>query len=159
MADDDFGFSDDDFDDLPANTLQHLEASAIRATQQPQQQQQQQQPQHDAAPESDYGLDDGEEVVNLDDASGPQRASPWVAADAPQYTQPQQDYDYDYGYGHGYDQQPQHDADTGDQFYNEPMEVEEPPRRSQADPNQLLQRIKKVRCPPPFQRRPANHRS
>ncbi|RAR06576.1 hypothetical protein DDE83_006911 [Stemphylium lycopersici] len=136
MADDDFGFDDDDFDDLPANTLQHLEATAIRATQQPHQQPHQQPP----APESDYGLDDGEEVVNLDDASGPQRASAWVAADAPQYAQPQQDYDYDHDHG----QHPQDDADTASCFYNEPMDMEEPPRRSQADPNQLLQRIKKL---------------
>ncbi|KAF1850566.1 uncharacterized protein K460DRAFT_372785 [Cucurbitaria berberidis CBS 394.84] len=85
MDDDDFDFSDHDLDDLPANELQHLEASAVRATQQ----------QTQAAPESDYGLDDGEEVVNLDD-------EPY-------------------------------------------MDVEEPPsRRSQADANQLLQRIKKL---------------
>ncbi|KAF1838889.1 hypothetical protein BDW02DRAFT_487865 [Decorospora gaudefroyi] len=89
MADDAFDFSDDDLDDLPTNALQHLEANAIRATQR----------QATTAPESDYGLDDGDEVVNLDDA-------------------PTQ--------------------------HNDPMDVEDPPRRSQADPHQLLQRIKKL---------------
>ncbi|CAE7027938.1 hypothetical protein CFE70_004001 [Pyrenophora teres f. teres 0-1] len=72
MADDEFDFSDDEFDHLPANTLDHLEASAFRATQQ-QQQQHQANKTHDA--ESDYGLDDdGDEVVNLDDAPQSQHA-------------------------------------------------------------------------------------
>jgi hypothetical protein len=125
MADDEFDdFSDDDLDDLPANALQHLEASAIRATQH----------QPDADPESDYGLDDGDEVVNLDDASGPPRASTWVTDQAPQYTQPQHNYDYSYD-----------DNDNENDDHDDHMDVEEPPRRSQADPNALLQRIKKVR--------------
>lgn len=55
--DDEFGFSDPDLDDLPAKTLQHLEATAIRATQP-----------LPTAPESDYGIDAGDEVVNLDDS-------------------------------------------------------------------------------------------
>jgi hypothetical protein len=124
MADDDLDdFSDDDFDDLPANALDDLEASAIRATQQPQQQQLLFDPEADS---DDYGLEDGDEVVNLDDASGPPRAS--------------QDYDYAYDYDHN---------QNGDgQTYNGQMEVEEQPRPSQADPNALLQRIKKVRCLP-----------
>ncbi|KAF1937360.1 hypothetical protein EJ02DRAFT_506040 [Clathrospora elynae] len=113
MADDEFGFDDDDLDDLPANTLQHLEASAFRATQH----------QTHAAPGSDYGLEDGDEVVNLDDASGPPRASPWVS--------PQERDAYDDAYV------PNEDT----QRYSD---VEGPPRRSQADPDQLLQRIKKL---------------
>ncbi|KAF2028366.1 hypothetical protein EK21DRAFT_69948 [Setomelanomma holmii] len=87
----DLDFSDPDLDDLPANALQHLEATALRATQH----------HTTAAPESDYGLDEGDEVVNLDD---------------------------DAGAGHAYNQ----------------MEVEEQPRRSQADATQLLSRIKKL---------------
>jgi hypothetical protein len=132
MADDEFDFSDDDLDDLPANTLQHLEASAIRATQH----------QATAAPDSDYGLDDGDEVINLDDAPGPHDASPWVTANghAPQYTQPVEEYHDDH------DQNYDHDHHVDDQLDNYHTEVEEPPRKSQADPNQLLQRIKKVRC-------------
>ena len=120
MADDDLDdlddlddFSDHDLDDLPANALDDLEASAIRATQQPQQQLL-----FDPEADSDdYGLEDGDEVVNLDDALGPPRAS------------------HDYGW----------------QTYNGQMQVEEQPRPSQADPNALLQRIKKVRrLPLPF---------
>ncbi|KAF2821021.1 hypothetical protein CC86DRAFT_449002 [Ophiobolus disseminans] len=117
MDEDDFDFSDSDLDDLPANTLQNLEASAIRATQH----------QPPPAPESDYGLDDGDEVVNLDDDAGPAHA---YAVAAPQYTQPQQAFDYT------------HDADN--ELDQDQMEVEEPPRRSQADPTQLLSRIKKL---------------
>lgn len=126
MDDDEFDFSDHDLDDLPANTLQHLEASAIRATQR----------QPSAAPESDYGLDDGDEVVNLDDAAKPPHASPWVNVDAPPPTQPQQEYDCD---DHN------HDHSHGENGDNDTMDVEELPRRSQADPTPLLQRIKKVR--------------
>jgi hypothetical protein len=119
--DDDFGFSDSDLDDLPANTLQHLEANAVRATQHQQQ----------AGPESDYGLEDGDEVVNLDD-DNPAAHHAYSAA-APQYTQPQPDHAYDDS--HGQQQQ---------QLYADQMEVEEQPYRSQADPGQLLSRIKKV---------------
>lgn len=150
MADDDFGFSDDDFDDLPANTLQHLEASALRATQHQQYHQPHQQ--HHArppAPESDYGLDDdGEEVVNLDDAPHHQ-------------TQPPQHYDY--GYGPGLDDgadgtlatepntntttiaDTDADADADVELYHSHLYVQQPPRPSQPDPHLLLQRIKKVR--------------
>lgn len=67
MDDDEFDFSDTDLDDLPANTLQHLEATAIHATQH--------QGHAHPAPESDYGLDDGDEVVNLDDAAGASAAA------------------------------------------------------------------------------------
>jgi hypothetical protein len=139
MADDDFDdFSDDDLDDLPANALEHLEASAFQATQHQQ---------GATEPESDYGLDDGDEVVNLDDASGPPRASPWVTVthQAPQYTQPQHDYDdaYDDGYGQTADEQ----TYDGQMDVEDEVQEVEPPRRSQADPNALLQRIKKVRCP------------
>jgi hypothetical protein len=114
---DNFDFSDPDFDDLPANTLLQIESNAIRATQH--------QP---AAPESDYGLDDGDEVVNLDD--GPPRAF----EAAPQYTQGRQDYAY-----------ADHYAQAGNALYQDDMDVEEPPRQSQADPGALLSRIKKVR--------------
>lgn len=119
MDEDDFDFSDSDLDDLPANTLHHLEANAIRATQQPAL----------SAAESDYGLDDGEEVINLDDDdTGPTHAYNSVAA--PQYTPAQEGYTY---------------HDNGDnELYQDHMEVEEPPRRSQADAGQLLSRIKKV---------------
>jgi hypothetical protein len=123
MADDEFGFSDDDLDDLPANTLQHLEASAIRATQQ----------QVRADAESDYGLDDGDEVINLDHAPGPPRASAWATNTAPPYTQPQQEYQHDYAH---------HDDDR---LYNDHMDVEDQTRMSQTDPHQLLLHIKKVR--------------
>jgi hypothetical protein len=119
MDDEDFDFSDSDLDDLPANTLQHLEANAVRATQQ----------QAPAAPESDYGLDEGEEVVNLDDDDGPAHA---YSVPAPQYLQPQPEY---------------RDAevdDGGHELHEDQMEVEGQPRPSQADPSQLLSRIKKV---------------
>jgi hypothetical protein len=124
MDEDDFDFSDSDLDDLPANTLHNLEASAIRATQR----------QAPPAPESDYGLDDGDEVVNLDDDdAGPRHACTAIAA--PQYAHAQQQaYDYT--------NTPNGGDDTLDP---DQMEVEqEPPRRSQADPSMLLTRIKKV---------------
>lgn len=138
MDEDDFDFSDHDLDDLPANALHHLEASAIRATQiQPQ-------PQSRTAPESDYGLDDGDEVVNLDD-TGP---SPYPHAHAPAHTH----------HGTSYalpESHHRHEPPFGDQ-----MEVEEPPRRSQPDPAQLLQRIKKVALPfaqPPHAQQQLTH--
>ena len=113
--DDDFGFSDHDLDDLPANTLQHLEAQAIQATQRPSR----------PAPESDYGLDDGAEVVNLDDA-------------APQYTHAQAARE---GSNFMFHASPN---DDNDQLYHGHVEMEEQPRRSQPDSDQLLQRIKQV---------------
>ena len=131
MSDDEFDFSDHDLDDLPSNTFQQFEAEAIRATQQQQQQQQQQTGR--AAPESDYGLDDGDEVINLDDADG--------------FVQGHQ------ARGHGpYDTHDTFDAyeegTTIDESNNyEHVHVLEPPRRSQADPDQLLSRIKKVGNP------------
>lgn len=130
--DDDFEFSDDDLDDLPANTLQQLETTAIHATQ------------HDEAPaaESDYGLDDGDEVINLDDAAPPPQASPWVNV-SQQQQQQQQHRQPQESYPHA--NVDDNDNDNG--YYNDAMEVEEQPHRSQADPNQLLLRIKKVRLP------------
>jgi hypothetical protein len=121
MSDDEFDFSDHDLDDLPANTIEQFEAAAIRATQQPQTQR----------AESNYGLDDGDEVVNLDD-------------DAAGYAQGQQ--------GRGHDPYDTHDANDA---YDEGTTIDEsnryefvqtaePPRRSQADPDQLLSRIRKV---------------
>lgn len=111
--DDDYGFDDDDLDHLPANTLHHLEANALRATQHP-------------APASDYGLDnddhDGAELVDLNDASGPPPASPWVVtAQAPLHSQPRlaDDDDGAAAGAHG-----QH-----------------------SDPHHLLQRITQVRYP------------
>jgi hypothetical protein len=109
MDEDDFDFSDPDLDDLPANTLHQIEANALRATQH--------QP---AVPESDYGLDDGDEVINLDDAGS---QYPHAA---------QQDGDFP------------HDAD------HDQMEVAEQPRPTQADAGQLLSRIKKVRYSFPY---------
>jgi hypothetical protein len=121
MDEDEFDFSDSDLDDLPANTLQHLEANAIRATQQ----------QALVAPESDYGLEDGDEVVNLDDDDGPSHA---YSVAAPQCSQPQpQPEDEDEDVDHG-----------GRELYEDQMDVEEQPRKSQVDPSQLLSRIKKV---------------
>ncbi|KAH7072219.1 hypothetical protein BKA63DRAFT_65103 [Paraphoma chrysanthemicola] len=114
----DFDFSDAELDDLPAHALQHLEASAVRATQHHAHSQRAL-----AAPESDYGLDDGDEVVNLDDDD----------AAAPRYTPPRQPYDYA---RHGDEQPGAHVADD--------MDVDEQPRRSQADATQLLSRIKKL---------------
>lgn len=122
--DDDFDFSDRDLDDLPANTLQQLETTAIRATQH----------REAPAPESDYGLDDGDEVINLDDAARPPQPSPWVNAPPQHHQHYQQD-----------DHQTTNVHDNG--YYSDAMEVEEQPRRSQADPNQLLLRIKKVQHP------------
>lgn len=108
--DDEFDFSDDDFDDLPANTLDHLEASAFRATQH---QANKNESTRDA--ESDYGLDDGDQVVNLDHG--------------PRYTQPQPQQDYAY-----------HDDEYGMQVDEQLLRPSQA-----ADTNQLLQRIKKVR--------------
>jgi hypothetical protein len=67
--DDDYDFSFDGLDDLPADTLHQLESAAIQATQAPVN-----------APASDYGLEDGDgdEVINLDDDVAPPQASPWV---------------------------------------------------------------------------------
>lgn len=161
--DDDFGFDDDDLDDLPANALEHLEANALRATQQSRPQ-----PPPHPVQESDYGLDDSEEVVNLNDASGLPRASPWVVTvPVSHHTQPQRedthDYDYDYqqnGDNDGYNDKKNNYAAVGPDDYDQGgagahsqtlhqhfVNVQELPQPSQADPNQLLQRIKKVRCP------------
>ena len=64
---DEFDFSDPDLDFLPINTLQEFEANALRATQPPHQHlTQHQHHQPHAALESDYGLDDGDQVINLD---------------------------------------------------------------------------------------------
>ena len=82
--DDEFDFDDDGLDLLPAHTLPQLETTAIRATQ------------HQGrtnASESDYGLEDGDEVINLDDAAAAPRSSPWVAVDAPKYSRAQQQHD------------------------------------------------------------------
>ena len=129
--DDEFDFSDDGLDDLPANTLQQLEAHAIQATHHPG---------HHDAPASDYGLeDDGDEVINLDEQTiVPQAATEsWVSAEAPHFAQPpQHEHDYNQDDANGYE-----DANGA---YDYAMEVEEQPRRSQADVNTLLMRIKKV---------------
>ncbi|KAF2844305.1 hypothetical protein T440DRAFT_523596 [Plenodomus tracheiphilus IPT5] len=142
MDDDDFDFSDPDLDDLPANTLQHLEASAIRATQH--------QHQHyaNADPESDYGLDDGDEVINLNDTAAPPHTSPRVAnaAAAPplQYTfTKSQQCEYDIQYHEQFAEHAFDQRDDPHQDYNG-AENAELPYRSQADPTQLLQRIKKL---------------
>lgn len=120
--DDDYGFDDDDLDHLPANTLHHLEANALRATQHPQHAYHPGRP----APASDYGLDDdddGAELIDLNDASGPPPASPWVVTtQAPLPSQPQH---ADYSYADD-------DYDDGDQ---------------QSDSHHLLQRITQVRYP------------
>ena len=111
--DDDFGFSDHDFDDLPANTLHELEETAIRATQR--------QP---SALGSDYGLDDdGDEVVNLNDAAPRQHQ---------RHRQRQQGH-------HAYDAM---EIEHDDAYEGGGQEL---PRQSQVDIHQLLLRIKKVR--------------
>ncbi|KAH7385495.1 hypothetical protein DE146DRAFT_681052 [Phaeosphaeria sp. MPI-PUGE-AT-0046c] len=109
MDEDDFDFSDAAFDELPPDTLHHLEATALRATQQHAQ----------PTPESDYGLDDGDEVVNLD-----------------------------------HDDAAQHRSDEVLHLHDE-MQVDQPPFRSQADPTQLLSRIKKLELEKARERREA----
>lgn len=121
MSDDDFDFSDHDLDDLPANTIEQFEAAAIRATQQPRQ----------AGPESDYGLDDADEVVNLDDEDG--------FAQGPQHD-PRATYD-------AYDAYEEGTTIDESNTYEHEHAVPEPPRQSQADPDLLLSRIKKVGLP------------
>lgn len=128
MSDGDFDFSDHDLDDLPANTIEQFEAAAIRATQQQQQQQQQtRQP----AGGSDYGLDDADEVVNLDDeedgfVQGQDAHDTFDAYDAyEEGTTIDESYNYNYNHQH------EHAA-------------VQPPRQSHPDPDQLLSRIKKV---------------
>ncbi|KAL5449739.1 hypothetical protein PMIN06_005819 [Paraphaeosphaeria minitans] len=117
--DGDFDFSDADLDDLPANTLQQLETTAIRATQQPQ---------IDAVVHEEdsayYGFDDGDEdeVVNLDDDRG-----------APHF--PNQ-------HANGY--QPTQPDNGANVQYDGAMEAEELPRQSQVDVGKLLERIKKL---------------
>ena len=119
MDDDEFDFSDADLDDLPANTLQQLETTAIRATQQ----------QNDIIVDEEdsayYGFDDGDEdeVVNLDD-------------DAPHLPSNINNNNHVHGYQ---TTQPDNGVDNG------AMEVEELPRQSQIDVGKLLERIKKVR--------------
>ncbi|ORY18641.1 hypothetical protein BCR34DRAFT_473229 [Clohesyomyces aquaticus] len=82
--DDESGFSDHDLDDLPANTLQQLEATAVQLTQH--------RPARDA--ESDYGGgdgddgDDGDEVINLDDEPVPPQPAPWNPPAVPQSARP-----------------------------------------------------------------------
>ncbi|KAF5853433.1 hypothetical protein GGP41_002014 [Bipolaris sorokiniana] len=129
--DDDYGFDDDDLDHLPANTLHHLEANALRATQHPQHAYHPGRP----APASDYGLDDdddGAELIDLNDASGPPPASPWVVTtQAPLPSQPQH---ADYSYADD-------DYDDGDQ---------------QSDSHHLLQRITQLEQDKARQTREAN---
>lgn len=125
MSDNDFGFSDHDLDDLPANAIEQFEAAAIRATQQPP-------PTANAAPESDYGLDDGDEVVNLDDAA--------------EFAQGPRGHD---SYGGAYEAYEAYEAfDEGTTIdegnTHEHVQTVPAPRPSQADPDQLLARIKKV---------------
>ncbi|KAL6703391.1 hypothetical protein ACN47E_009733 [Coniothyrium glycines] len=116
MDDEDFGFSDHDLDDLPPHALQHLEAKAARATQRPTYR----------APSSDYGLDDGDEVVNLDDHQ-PSHAHAYAGTEhVPALDEAE-------------------DGDTRNvRLQGHPGALEQQPPRSQADPDQLLQRIKKL---------------
>lgn len=126
--DDDFDFSDHDLDDLPANTIEQFEAAAIRATQQPQ----------TRRAKSDYGLDDADEVVNLDDDDGyaqGQRHDPYDAYDT--YDTYDEGTTIDESNNYRQTQPPQGSA----------WQAVEPPQGSQADPDQLLSRIKKVGWP------------
>ncbi|KAF2998828.1 hypothetical protein E8E13_002371 [Curvularia kusanoi] len=123
MSDDDFEFSDHDLDDLPANTIEQFEAAAILATQQ------QQRTQHTAS-ESDYGLDDGDEVINLDDEEG------FVQVQQGRAPKPHATH-------HSYDAYEEGTTiDEGSIFPQ--TQLIEAPRQSQADPEQLLSRIKKL---------------
>jgi hypothetical protein len=157
--DDEFGFSDEGLDDLPADALLQLETDAIRATQ------------HEAqyetlprAPESDYGDydDDGDEVINLDEQAGIPQASAWAADAAPrrQHDQAQQEYNYDLNgaYGDGANDHGAQD-DTIDVDAGQEVEAQEQPTRSQVDVHQLLLRIKKASFPPARAPPAANRRS
>lgn len=128
MDDDDFDFSDADLDDLPANALQQLETTAIRATQQPRDT-------RDLTPVEDsayYGFDEGneDEVVNLDDTRGP----PHFANDI---------VNGGYAGSHGGYQTTQQENGGGVQ-YDGAMEVDRVPQQSQVDVGKLLERINKV---------------
>lgn len=141
--DDDFDFSDDGLDELPADALDQLETTAIHATQHQHQS-------RSAAPESDYGADDGDgdEVINLDDQTAAPQPATWGVAAAQPGNAPPQQYDYSYGNEshpqNGYVNQNDHGIGYGNNAYTEVMQVEEQPQRSQVDVNQLLLRIKKV---------------
>lgn len=128
--DDDFGFSDADLDDLPAKTLQHLEATAIRATQQ------QPKPWTTAGPESDYGLEDGDEVINLDDGD--------EVADTDQH---QHQHQHQEG-------QPPYQSQWPSQPHSQSQSHQPSQWKSQPGPAHLLQRIKKVRPFPPLSTHP-----
>jgi hypothetical protein len=130
MSDDDFDFSDHDLDDLPANTIEQFEAAAILATQQ-------QTTQH-AASESDYGLDDGDEVINLDDQDRFAQAQQGRAHDSHATYDAYDAYEEGTTIDEGNTYQHEHEHE------HEHMQLVEPPRQSQADPDQLLSRIKKV---------------
>lgn len=115
-ADDDFDFDDDGLDNLPADALEELEFTAMRATQH-------QNICNTPAAANDYEEEDEDEVIDLRDQGGAN-----IGNRIPLQT---------YNHGHGYSQQ-----HNGTQ--NDAMDIDEPPRRSQADPNQLLLRIRKV---------------
>ena len=134
MSDDDFDFSDHDLDDLPANAIEQFEAAAILATQQ-------QTTQH-AASESDYGLDDGDEVINLDDEDGFAQAHQDRAHDSHATYDAYDAYEEGTTIDEGNTYQHDHDHEHGHE--HEHVQLVEPPRQSQADPDQLLSRIKKV---------------
>lgn len=127
--DDTFDFDDDGFDDLPADALQELEYTAIRATQH-------QNKGNIANEESEEGEyedgEDDEEIVDLRDQ--PAAIDHYVHQLRQQQQQsqpPQQQSAYDYEHG----------------LQTDAMDVDEPPARSQADAPQLLLRIKKVPLP------------
>ncbi|KAF2747869.1 hypothetical protein M011DRAFT_467459 [Sporormia fimetaria CBS 119925] len=139
--DDEYDFDDDGLDALPDDALQHLETQAIRATQQQAQYYEHDGPEfsHTRAQESDYGVadegDDGEvyDLNNDIDAGGPTH---WGAAPPQGFTENAQAIPETVN------------AVASQARYlgvpHDAMEVDEPPRRSQADPNQLLERIKKL---------------
>ena len=127
MDDDDHSYSDPELDELPANTLLEYETAAIHATQH----------QSPPADESNYGSDEDDEVINLDDTVRP-----------PRFTRDAQDSGY-------------HPVDNGNAHndYGDPMDVEEPQQepppsqaqsQSQVGMEGLLQRLKKVRVPSPL---------
>lgn len=108
---------DDDLDALPADALEVLETTAFRATQH-------QQSYYEPQGASDYGVDDDDgqfdQVINpLNDIAEPAPAA-WPGNATPQA------------------------GGNGTAYGYSAMDVDEAPRRSQADPNQLLQRIKKL---------------
>lgn len=122
-ADDDFDFDDDGLDSLPADALDELENTAIRATQH-------QNPRSTSTAENNYGNGEEDEVIDLRNQGGAHLNN----------LMPHRTPAYNQAHRHGYTRQQS-------ATQNDAMDLDEPPRRSQADPDQLLLRIRKVCWP------------